>query len=77
MNRMFQNAKAFNGDITMWDVSSVSNMENMFRDATDFNQKLCGAKWVRRLNPKPNSNSNPEILITLTLNPNPNPTPNP
>ena len=43
---MFRQATSFNGDISKWDVSSVSNMDHMFWEAASFNQKLCGAAWV-------------------------------
>ena len=36
---MFWTATAFNGDITTWDVSSVTNMGRMF-DGTAFNQPI-------------------------------------
>merc|ERR1719201_1719207 len=32
--------------ISSWEVSSVHNMKNMFRNAASFNQQLCGARWV-------------------------------
>ena len=44
---MFSYAAAFNRDISKWDVSSVTNMDRMFRDAASFKQNLCGATWVR------------------------------
>ena len=43
---MFQGALSFNRDISKWQVSSVIDMRNMFRDAASFNQNLCGARWV-------------------------------
>ena len=46
MSGMFQDATSFNGDISKWQVSSVINMKNMFRNAASFNQNLCGARWV-------------------------------
>jgi hypothetical protein len=39
MANMFDSS-SFNFDIGFWDVSSVTNMQNMFRDATSFNQDL-------------------------------------
>ena len=43
---MFKGATSFNGDISKWDVSSVNNMQNMFRNARSFKRNLCGARWV-------------------------------
>jgi len=36
MSRMFRYATIFNGDISEWDVSNVTNMEEMFRNAEAF-----------------------------------------
>merc|ERR1712226_1202177 len=41
MGVMFANAVAFHGDISQWDVSSVSIMSQMFDGASSFNQTLC------------------------------------
>jgi surface protein len=38
-NSMFRES-SFTGDITNWDVSTVSDMSNMFRDNTTFNQDI-------------------------------------
>jgi surface protein/predicted outer membrane repeat protein len=40
INRMFVNAKSFNGDLSNWDVSKVTDMNRMFYGATSFNQDL-------------------------------------
>ena len=37
---MFRNAIAFNQDISAWNVSSVTNIRNMFDNADAFNQPL-------------------------------------
>jgi len=39
-SRAFFNARAFNGDISLWDVSSVTNMLGMFQSAYVFNQDI-------------------------------------
>jgi surface protein len=38
---MFLDASAFNGDLSLWDVSKVTYMMNMFNGAKSFNQTLC------------------------------------
>ena len=40
---MFRNAKSFNGDLSKWDVSSVTDTINIFRDATAFKGDI--SKW--------------------------------
>jgi len=40
MNSMFSHAKAFNQDISLWDVSNVKNMSNMFDSAESFKQTV-------------------------------------
>ena len=42
MSQLFKSSK-FNGDISNWDVSNVTNMGGMFWEATNFNQPL--DKW--------------------------------
>jgi surface protein len=39
---IFQNASAFNQDLSMWDVSGVSDMSNMFEGALVFNSDISG-----------------------------------
>jgi surface protein len=45
MERTFYNRNAFNEDITRWNVNSVTNMEHMFRVASQFNQALAAGMW--------------------------------
>jgi surface protein len=40
MTWMLYNLRAFNSDISYWDVSSVNNMSNMFRNCHEFNQDI-------------------------------------
>jgi len=40
MYSMFQNASAFNADISSWNTSYVTNMSSMFQSAPKFNQNL-------------------------------------
>ena len=42
MDGMFYYARSFNGDISKWDVSRVTDMGNMFNGAESFDQTLCG-----------------------------------
>ena len=44
MDRLFQGATSFNGDLSSWDVGQVTDMAYMFRDATSFNREL-GGSW--------------------------------
>merc|ERR1719174_3559147 len=43
MQGMFYSASSFNGDLSKWDVSGVTNMNAMFKGASSFSQTLCGA----------------------------------
>ena len=36
----------FNRHLSEWDVSSVTDMDEMFLNAVSFKQTLCGATWV-------------------------------
>ena len=40
MGGMFRHATSFNQPLNDWDVSNVTDMEQMFLDATSFNQPL-------------------------------------
>ncbi|WP_326928652.1 BspA family leucine-rich repeat surface protein [Candidatus Haliotispira prima] len=40
MNKLFEDKKTFNGDITGWDVSDVTDMSGMFTGAEKFNQPV-------------------------------------
>ena len=40
MERMFQGAKSFNGEIGEWDVSNITSMRTMFLGADSFNQDI-------------------------------------
>jgi len=40
MSGMFYEATEFNGDVSVWDVSSVTTMNQMFLGATKFNGDL-------------------------------------
>jgi surface protein len=42
----FQNAAAFNADVSNWDVSKVTSMNRMFSSATSFAWPLCGVHWI-------------------------------
>ena len=40
MSGMFNNAEAFNGDLSSWDTSKVTDMSAMFYGADAFNRNL-------------------------------------
>ncbi|MGI9255382.1 MAG: BspA family leucine-rich repeat surface protein [Salinispira sp.] len=42
MSNIFQNISAFNGDISLWDVSKVTNMYSMFGGSSTFNGDISG-----------------------------------
>ena len=42
MNYMFYDADSFNGDLSGWDVSSVTSMISLFFGADSFNGSLSG-----------------------------------
>ena len=44
MNSTFSGATSFNGNITNWDVSSVTTMRSTFLNCTNFNQNI--GDWV-------------------------------
>jgi surface protein len=44
---MFRGATLFDADISGWDVSLVTNMENMFASATHFDQDLSNWDTVK------------------------------
>ena len=46
MNHMFAYTNSFNIDLSSWVVSSVTNMVNMFAQATAYTQVLCGNTWI-------------------------------
>ena len=45
MRAMFEDSRYFNGDISSWDVSSVTNMFFMFSGALSFNHNLTLARF--------------------------------
>ena len=47
MYGMFTRSRSFNGDISNWDVSNVTNMENMFLSADSFNGDI--SNWMYQM----------------------------
>ena len=45
MYELFRDKSSFNEDISGWDVSNVTTMQNMFRGASSFNQPIGGDKF--------------------------------
>jgi hypothetical protein len=41
MNSMFGYARTFNHDLSKWNVTAMTDMSNMFYQASAFNQELC------------------------------------
>lgn len=63
---MFQNAAAFNQDISGWDVEKVNSMNQMFRGATSFNQDL--SQWcVLNITEEPNQFNTDGIISPANL----------
>eukprot|EP00978_Attheya_sp_CCMP212_P029108 scaffold102394_cov35-Attheya_sp.AAC.1 len=46
MRVVFWAASTFNQDLSAWDVSSITTMQNMFNSASAFNQDLCA--WASK-----------------------------
>ena len=74
MASMFREAKKFDCDLSEWDVSSVTEMVDMFLNAASFNQRLCGMAWLRSRASKQgifegSSGSISESACTSTLSP--------
>jgi surface protein len=53
---MFEKASSFNQDLSLWDVSSATDIEGMFSDPTAFNRNLC--QWRSKLTVPVNYNFN-------------------
>ena len=54
MRGAFQDRSTFNGDITLWDTSSVTNMESMFENAISFARGIGTWRGVATLTPQIN-----------------------
>ena len=48
---MFKEAVLFNGDISSWNVSGVTNMKEMFNGATSFNQDIISNWDIDQVDP--------------------------
>jgi surface protein len=46
---VFRNAKAFNQDVSKWNVANVLNMGQMFVDADAFTQIWCETTWATKI----------------------------
>lgn len=46
---MFNGATAFNWDMSLWDVTSGTTVNNMFSGATAFAKTLCSASWIGKI----------------------------
>ena len=57
MSYMFKYARIFNGDISKWNVSSITDMSHMFNSATYFNGDI--SEW--------DVQSVTDMVICLTL----------
>ena len=51
---MFSSARAFNQDVSGWSISSATDMDDMFYDASMFDQDLC--QWVDVVKNVPHEN---------------------
>ena len=52
---MFDEATAFNGDISSWNTAAVTNMSSMFEGATAFNQNISNWCVQNNFNSEPNN----------------------